>query len=61
LDAEVTYSLTDAVSLTLGAENLTDSYPTKNPYATVLGAEYATTAPGGFNGGFYYLKLSYKR
>ena len=60
-DAEVTYSLTDAVSLTVGAENLTDSYPTKNPYATILGAEYATTAPGGFNGGFYYLKLSYKR
>lgn len=61
LDAEVTYALTDAVSVTVGAENLTDSYPTKNPWATILGAEYAVTAPGGFNGGFYYLKLSYKR
>jgi iron complex outermembrane recepter protein len=61
LDAEVSYSLTDAISVTIGAENLLDSYPTENPWAEVLGAKYSVTAPGGFNGGFYYLKLSYKR
>jgi iron complex outermembrane recepter protein len=59
VDAEGTYALTDKVSISVGAENLFHSYPTDNPYGS--GALYAVTAPGGFNGGFYYLKLSYKR
>ena len=59
VDAEGTFALTDNVSISLGAENLFNSYPTDNPYGS--GALYAVTAPAGFNGGFYYLKLSYKR
>jgi iron complex outermembrane recepter protein len=59
VDAEGTFALTDNVSISLGAENLLNSYPTDNPYGS--GALYAVTAPAGFNGGFYYLKLSYKR
>ena len=61
LDAELSYALTESISVTVGAENLLDSYPTENPWGAVLGAKYAVTAPGGFNGGFYYLKLSYRR
>jgi iron complex outermembrane recepter protein len=59
VDAEGTFALTENVSISLGAENLLNSYPTDNPYGS--GALYAVTAPAGFNGGFYYLKLSYKR
>ncbi|MEN9874099.1 MAG: hypothetical protein RL186_996 [Pseudomonadota bacterium] len=61
VDAELGYSLTEQVTVSIGAENLLDSYPTKNPYSTILGAQYAEAAPAGFSGGYYYLKLSYKR
>lgn len=61
VDAEVSYNLTDSVTIAAGADNLFDSYPTENPYGTILGAKYAVTAPAGFGGGFYYLRLSYKR
>jgi iron complex outermembrane receptor protein len=59
-DTEVGYDLTDKLKISVGADNLFDSYPTSNPYATILGAKYSVSAPAGFNGGFYYLKLSYK-
>lgn len=61
IDTELGYSLTEQVTISVGAENLLDSYPTKNPYSTILGAQYAESAPAGFSGGYYYLKLSYKR
>jgi iron complex outermembrane recepter protein len=60
-DAELGYSVTDNVTVSIGGENIFDSYPTKNPYSTILGARYAETAPAGFNGGYYYLKLAYRR
>ena len=59
-DTEVGYDLTDKVKVSVGADNLFDSYPSKNPYATELGAQYSVSAPAGFAGGFYYLKISYK-
>ncbi|KAF0186112.1 MAG: iron complex outermembrane recepter protein [Hyphomonadaceae bacterium] len=61
VDAEATYHLTEQASVTLGAQNLLDSYPTRNPWDFILGAKYPVTAPAGFNGGFYYLKLSFRR
>jgi iron complex outermembrane recepter protein len=61
VDAEVGYSLTDSITVSLGAENLLNSYPTENPFASILGAKYAEAAPAGFNGGYYYLKVSFKR
>jgi iron complex outermembrane recepter protein len=60
-DAELGYSVTDNVTVSIGGENIFDSYPTKNPYSSILGARYAETAPAGFNGGYYYLKLAYRR
>jgi iron complex outermembrane recepter protein len=60
-DAEVGYELTDNVTVSVGADNIFDSYSAKNPYATILGAKYGVSSPSGFAGGFYYLKLSYKR
>ncbi len=59
-DAEVSYAINDHVSFTFGAQNLFDSYPTKNPWDFILGAKYPVTAPAGFNGGFYYGKVSLK-
>lgn len=61
VDAEVGYSVTENITVSIGGENILDSYPTKNPFASILGARYAEAAPAGFNGGYYYLKLSYKR
>lgn len=60
VDAEVSYRFNDNVTFALGAQNLLDSYPTRNPWDFIAGAKYPVTAPGGFNGGFYYLKLSFK-
>lgn len=59
-DAEVSYHLNDHMTFVLGAQNLFDSYPTKNPWDWILGAKYPVTAPAGFNGGFYYGKVSIK-
>ena len=47
-------------SLTVGADNVFNNYPDKNPFAGVVGAKYPLTAPGGFDGGFYYIRLSAK-
>ncbi len=61
VDGEVSYHMNDNLTFSLGAQNLLDSYPTRNPWDFIAGAKYPVTAPGGFNGGFYYLKLSFKR
>lgn len=60
-DLEGTYHINDNVGVTLGVQNLLNSYPTKNPWSDILGAKYPVTAPGGFNGGSYYLKISYRK
>ena len=43
----------------LGAQNLLDTYPTRNPFAGVAGAEYTLTSPFGFNGGSYYIRARF--
>jgi iron complex outermembrane recepter protein len=60
VDAEVSFTLNDMFTVTLGGENLFDEYPDKelDPTLDFLGAEYALTSPYGFNGGFYYVRLS---
>ena len=58
-DAEIGYAFDSGVQLTAGAQNLFDTYPTKNPYALESGARYPDSSPYGFGGGFYYLKASY--
>ncbi len=60
VDAEVSLTLNDMFTVTLGGENLFDEYPDTERDGTLdfLGVEYALTSPWGFNGGFYYLRLS---
>lgn len=59
LDAEVSYMPVDGVELSLGAENLLNTFPTENPHAGVLGSKYPESSPMGFAGGFYYARARY--
>ena len=67
-DLEASYQLTDAVKVTVGANNLFNYYPQRinaflrddyfransNGYVT----QYPTFSPFGINGGYYYSKVS---
>ena len=59
VDAEASYTFKSGLTLAVGAENLFNTYPTENPNATILGQKYPSSSPYGFNGGFYYLGVSY--
>ena len=60
VDAEVSMTFNDMFTVTLGGENIFDEYPDNegNDILQALGDTYAVTSPYGFNGGFYYLRLS---
>ena len=63
-DLEIGYDLTDRLHLAVGADNLFDKYPTKiNPNSPTFAPSgwnvYDTTSPFGFNGGFYYGRVSF--
>ena len=55
LDLELGYRPAAGLELTLGAENVFDNLPDRNPYARDWGSKYAENAPYGTRGGFYYL------
>ncbi len=59
LDAEIAYSMSDDLTMAVGAQNLLDTYPDENPYSGIVGAKYPVTSPFGFNGGFWYAKAIY--
>ncbi len=59
VDAEASYTFKLGVTLAAGAENLFDTFPTKNPHKGKTGSKYPESSPYGFDGGFYYLKASY--
>ncbi|MCJ8273793.1 MAG: TonB-dependent receptor, partial [Psychrosphaera sp.] len=66
VDVEVSYHLTDSITLSVGAQNLFDEYPDELAFAAQSGAannswggKYYETSPFGFNGGFYYIKANY--
>jgi iron complex outermembrane receptor protein len=67
---DVGYNFTDSLKLSLGAQNLFNRFPNKIN-GTILGREIAAAdntavtqypifSPFGINGGFYYVKASYK-
>jgi iron complex outermembrane receptor protein len=59
-DAEVSYRVTQAMTLALGGENILDEYPDDEARAsqTASGIRYMRFAPTGFNGGFWYLRAT---
>ena len=60
LDLELGVPLGEHVSLAVGAENLLNTYPDVNPFAaSEVGNQYGQFSPFGFNGSFYYTRLSY--
>jgi iron complex outermembrane recepter protein len=59
LDLEVAYSVNDAMTFVVGAENVLDQYPDENPFAAISGNRYSGYTPYGFNGGFWYGRFSY--
>ncbi len=56
VDVEGAYDVTEDVTVTLGAQNVFDEYPSKNPAGEVAGLVYPEGSPFGFNGGFYYVR-----
>ncbi len=60
-DLEASYTFAEMYTLTLGAQNLFDTYPDKVNKATdgtySVGQVYPDTSPFGYNGGMYYVKL----
>ena len=59
LDAELSYVLLDSIELSVGAENLFNNFPDRNPYAGEVGSKYPESSPMGLAGGFYYGRLRY--
>ncbi len=59
LDAEISYLLMNSVEVSVGAENILNNFPDKNPHAGVVGSKYPESSPMGLAGGFYYGRLRY--
>ncbi|MEM1203664.1 MAG: TonB-dependent receptor [Acidobacteriota bacterium] len=61
VDAEVAYTWNEAVTFTLGGQNIFDTFPTENPGARAgVGNLYSQFSPFGFNGAFWYARLAYR-
>jgi iron complex outermembrane recepter protein len=59
-DAEIAYTVRDALTFVLGAQNLFDEYPEENPGArSGVGNLYSQYTPFGFNGGLWYGRFHY--
>lgn len=57
LDVEAAYTWDDRYTIVVGAQNVFDEFPDKEPRALTLGYEYPEGSPMGFNGGFYYTRF----
>lgn len=61
LDLEAAYSLNDSTTFIVGAQNVLDEVPDENRGArSGVGNRYSQFSPFGFNGAFYYARLSYR-
>ncbi|MFT4022094.1 MAG: TonB-dependent receptor, partial [Acinetobacter sp.] len=60
-DIDATYHVTDNLSLTLGADNVFNTYPDKSNILDSSGENlYSQTSPFGFYGGYYYGRVTYR-
>ena len=60
VDFEVSYSPTDRITITAGAQNVFDNYPDENPTAAAgTGNLYSQFSPFGFDGAFWYGRIDY--
>jgi iron complex outermembrane receptor protein len=60
LDLEASYKFNDTFKVAVGGNNVFDTYPGKEQNATLqfLGVKYALTSPFGFNGAFWYARVT---
>lgn len=60
VDLELSYTFNERYTLAIGGENIFDELPDKEANAVMnfLGVVYAVTSPYGFNGAFWYARLS---
>jgi iron complex outermembrane receptor protein len=60
VDIEARLTFDDKYTVTFGGENIFDEYPDKEGNGTLqfLGQQYAITSPFGFNGAFWYMRVS---
>lgn len=59
-DAELRLEVNEKLTLTGGLQNLTDVYPSENPAGEVTGLIYGEQSPYGFNGGYYYARITWR-
>ena len=59
-DVEVAMPFSERTTLALGAQNAFNTFPDVSPNATSVGEQYSEYTPWGFNGGYYYVRLSYR-
>jgi iron complex outermembrane receptor protein len=61
VDLEAAYDLTDALVLSVGGQNVFNTYPDENTGArSGVGNLYSQYSPFGFNGAFWYGRLRYR-
>ncbi|MEH6568656.1 MAG: TonB-dependent receptor [Halioglobus sp.] len=60
VDLEASYTFAENYTVTIGGENIFDEFPDKEENGTLqfLGDVYAVTSPFGFNGAFWYARIS---
>lgn len=58
LDVEVDYTFMEQFNLAVGADNIFNNFPDRNPYDTKYGSKYPESSPMGITGGFYYVRAS---
>ncbi|MYI46082.1 MAG: TonB-dependent receptor [Gemmatimonadetes bacterium] len=59
-DMEASHTFADRWLLTVGGQNVLNTYPEEYPGAAAgVGNRFGQFTPFGFNGGFYYTRLSY--
>ena len=60
LDVELGIPLGENLTLSIGGENVLNTYPDVNPYgAQTVGNQYGQFSPFGFLGAYYYMRLNY--
>ena len=60
VDLEARYTFAERFMITVGGENIFDTYPgeQEGDVFRFVGAQYSVTSPFGFNGAFYYARLN---
>ena len=58
-DLESSYMASTGLIITLGVQNLLNTYPDENPKSGNIGNQYGQFSPFGFNGAFWYSKFGY--